>query len=370
MQKHLWIWQHSDWPQFTCDTEKLLSKLADLNRLIGALEITSRTLAREALLDARERVLTDDALETSAIEGEILRRSSVRASIRKQLGLPVSQDDSDRHTDALVAMLMDARKSADSPLTEEKLFAWHAALFPTGYSGLHKIHVGEYRGHEQMQIVSGPVGKEKVHYIAPPGNQIDCDMKLLLTFVNAAPETDPLLKAGIAHLWFIMIHPFDDGNGRIARALTDYILSGNYPHMMQIVSFSKHISLDKKGYYHTLEEAGKGCLDITAWLFWFLDTLANAMHESNWIIDRIMQKVLFWQKHEYAPFNDRQHKVINRLLDSGEKFEGGMTTRKYAGMTKCSKVTASRDLADLEKKNILQKCQGGGRSTSYEISKK
>jgi Fic family protein len=367
MQKYQWIWQHAEWPQFFYDLDKLLPKLADLNRLIGALEIISRTLAGETLLDTMERVLTEDALETSAIEGEILRRSSVRASIRKRLGLPVNQDDSDRHTDALVAMLMDARESAASPLTEEKLFAWHAALFPTGYSGLHKIRVGEYRGDEQMQIVSGPVEKEKIHYIAPPGNQADRDMRLLLAFVNDTTEADRLIKAGIAHLWFIMIHPFDDGNGRIARALTDYILSGYYPKMMQIVSFSKQISLDKKGYYHTLEEAGKGGLDITAWLLWFLDTLTNAMHESNWIVDRIMKKVLFWQKHKDTSFNDRQYKVLNRLLDSGEKFEGGMTTRKYAGMTKCSKVTASRDLADLEKKNILHKRSGGGRSTSYEI---
>ena len=369
MKKHQWIWQHSGWPQFKYDTEQLLPKLADLNRLIGALEITSRTLVDEALLDAREKVLTDDVLETSAIEGEILRRSSVRASIRKRLGLPVGQDDSDRNTDALVAMLMDARESVELLLAEEKLFAWHAALFPTGYSGLHKINVGGYRGQEQMQIVSGPVEKEKVHYIAPPRDQLDADMKSLLTFVNNTVATDPLLKAGLAHLWFIMIHPFDDGNGRIARALTDYILSGKYPYLMQIVSFSKQISLDRKGYYHTLEQAGKGGLDITAWLLWFLDTFANAMHESKWVVDRIMEKVLFWQKHRDTTLNDRQHKMVNRLLDSGEKFEGGMTTRKYAGMTKCSKVTASRDLADLEKKNILKKRKGGGRSTSYEINK-
>ncbi len=298
----------------------------------------------------------------------MLRRSSVRASIRKRLGLPVILDDSDRHTDALVSMLMDARKSSEFHLTDEKLFAWHASLFPTGYSGLHKINMGEYRGQEQMQIVSGPFEKEKVHYIAPPRNQLDAEMKTLLTFVNNTVETDPLLKAGLVHLWFIMIHPFDDGNGRVARAMTDYILSGKYPYLMQIVSFSKQISLDRKGYYHTLEKAGKGGLDITVWLSWFLDTFASAMHESSWIVDRILQKVHFWQKHKDTPLNDRQHKVLNRLLDSGEKFEGAMTTRKYAGMTKCSKVTASRDLADLEKKNILNKCQGGGRSTSYEIT--
>ena len=368
MQTHQWIWQHSNWPQFIYDSEQLLSKLADLNRRIGALEITSRALVGEVLLDARETIMTDDALETSAIEGEILRRSSVRASIRKRLGLPVIQDDSDRHTDALVAMLMDARKSADEPLTEEKLFSWHAALFPTGYSGLHKINVGHYRGHEEMQIVSGPVEKEMVHYIAPPRNKLEDDMKSLLSFVNKTVQTDPLLKAGIVHLWFIMVHPFDDGNGRIARALNDYVLSGNYPHLMQIVSVSKQISYDRKGYYRTLEQAGKGGLDITEWLTWFLDTFAKAMQESNWIVDRILKKVKFWQEHKETPLNDRQHKVINRLLDAGEKFEGGMTTRKYSSMTKCSKVTASRDLSDLEKKNILKKRSGGGRSTSYGIT--
>ena len=197
MQTHQWIWQHSNWPLFFYDIEQLLPRLATLNRLIGSLEITSRTLAGEALLDAQEKVLIDEVLETSAIEGEILRRSSVRASIRKRLGLSVSQDDSDRHTDALVSMLLDARRSSELHLTAEKLFSWHASLFPTGYSGLHKINVAEYRGQEQMQIVSGPFGKEKIHYIAPPRDQLDADMKTLLTFVNNTVETDPLLKAGL-----------------------------------------------------------------------------------------------------------------------------------------------------------------------------
>ncbi len=368
MQRYQWIWQNPDWPIFVYDSGELLPKLSSVNQLIGALQLTSRTLAGQELLDAEEAVLTDDAIETSAIEGEILRRSSVRASIRKRLGLPVDLDDSNRHTDELVAMLLDARKSTDLPLTESKLFGWHASLFPTGYSGLHKIRVGEYRGEEDMQIVSGPVEKEKVHYIAPPRNKVDRDMKLFLDYVNKMAERDPLIQAGIAHFWFVMTHPFDDGNGRLARAITDYILSGKYPIMMQIVSVSKQMSLDKKNYYRHLEEAGKGSLDITPWLLWFLDTFANAMDESKWTIDRTMKKVSFWQKHGDTPLNDRQHKMLNRLLDSGEKFQGGMTTRKYAGMTKCSKVTASRDLTDLENKNILRKRPGGGRSTSYEIA--
>lgn len=367
MKTYQWIWQNPDWPKFNYDAIELLPRLTSLNRLVGVLEITSRTLAGDELLDARERILTDDVVETSAIEGEILRRSSVRASIRKRLGLPVTQDDSNRHTDALVEMLLDARNCAASSLTEQKLNSWHAALFPTGYSGLHKIRVGEYRGDEQMQIVSGPVNREKIHYIAPPKNRIKKDMNRLLTYINKESEPDPLLKAGIAHLWFIMIHPFEDGNGRIARAITDYILAANYCHMMQIVTLSRQISMDKKGYYSTLEKAGRNGPDITIWLSWFLDTFAKSLHESKWTIDRILKKVQFWQKHKETTLNDRQHKVLNRLLDAGEKFQGGITTRKYAGMTKCSKVTASRDLSDLEEKKILRKNPGGGRSTSYEI---
>lgn len=363
-----WIWQHGNWPHFYYDAKQLLPDIAVLSRLIGEIEMTCRTLAGDVLLDARSRILTDDALGTSAIEGEALRRSSVQASVRKRLGLPVMHDDSDSRTDNLVAMLMDARKNVGKPLLKETLFSWQTALFPTGYSGLHKIHTGRYRGKEQMQIVSGPVAKEKIHYVAPPGNMVDHEMNLFLSRVNADDKSDPILKAGTAHLWFIMIHPFDDGNGRIGRAITDYLLSGNFPLMMQIISFSKHISLDQKGYYHILEQAGKGGLDITDWLVWFLRTLTTAMHESRWIIAQVVQKASFWHEHKDTVLNDRQRKVLNRLLDAGDRFEGCMMTRKYAGMTKCSKVTAGRDLADLEIKCVLKKCPGGGRSTSYVLN--
>jgi Fic family protein len=366
MQKYQdWIWQQADWPSFNYDIKQLLSNINTLSRLIGALEMTCSVLAGEELLDAQARVLADDAIETSAIEGEVLRRSSVRASIRKRLGLLIEQDDSDIRTDSLVAMLIDVRNNAERPLTEEILFGWQAALFPTGYSGMRKIHVGRYRGKEQMQIVSGPVGKEKVHYIAPPSSQLQEEMNQFLFWVNDANETEPILKAGIAHLWLITLHPFDDGNGRISRAVTDYLLSKHFPKLMQIISFSKHVSLDS--YYLVLEDAGKNGLDITGWLKWFLQTLTTAINESNWLIEQVIQKTHFWQKHKDTPANARQRKVLNRLLDAGNRFEGGMTTRKYASISKCSKVTASRDLSDLESKDILQKRLGGGRSTSYEI---
>jgi len=363
-----WIWQHPDWVNFSYDLKQLLPELTNLSRLIGGLEVTCQTLAGEVLLDTQIQVLADDAIETSAIEGEIIRRSSVRASIRKQLGLPVEHDDSDIRSDGLVAMLMDVRNNTEQALTEEMLFAWQAALFPTGYSGLDKIHVGCYRGNEQMQIVSGAIGKEKVHYIAPPRSQLQSEMNHFLSWINAGNETDPILKAGIAHLWLIMIHPFDDGNGRVSRAVTDYLLAKKFPWLMQIISFSKHVSLDKKGYYSVLEEAGKNSLDITSWLKWFLQTLITAMNDSAWIIEQVIQKTQFWNKHKDTALNTRQHKVVNRLLNDGNRFEGGMTTRKYASISKCSKVTASRDLADLEIKQVLQKRPGSGRSTSYEIN--
>lgn len=367
MQTNQWIWEHNEWPEFTFDANSILSDLGVASQLIGELEAISRSISAQERMAAWERVLADDAIETAAIEGEILRRSSVRSSIRKRIGLPVEQEDWDDRADGLIAMLFDARDQKPSPLTEERLLSWHAALFPTGYSGLKKIRVGKFRGDEEMQIVSGPVGKETIQYVAPPQDGLEDEMEIFLNWVNSDDDYNPLIKAGIAHLWFIMIHPFDDGNGRVGRAITDYIMTTNYPSLMQVISFSKHFSLDRKGYYKVLEKAGKQALNITAWLQWFLQTTISAMQEAHWIVDRVVLKAQFWQLNQDTPLNQRQLKVINRLLDAGEKFEGAMTTRKYAGMTKCSKVTASRDLADLLDKGIIQKTAARGRSTSYEI---
>ena len=367
MQTNQWIWEHKNWPKFTLDADKLLSDVGTASQLIGELQAISHSISDQERLGTLERVLADDAIETAAIEGEILRRSSVRSSIRKRIGLPVEQKDWDDRADGLIAMLFDARDRKSTPLTEARLIGWHAALFPTGYSGLKKIRVGKYRGDEEMQIVSGPVGKETVHYVAPPQDELETEMDVFLKWVNSNEEHSPLIKAGIAHLWFIMIHPFDDGNGRVGRAITDYIMSINYPSLMQVISFSKHFSLDRKGYYAVLEKAGKQDLNITAWLKWFLQTTILAMNEAHWIVDRVVMKAKFWQLHKDMRLNSRQLKVINRLLDAGERFEGGMTNRKYVGMTKCSKVTASRDLVDLLDKGILQKTAARGRGTSYEI---
>jgi len=370
MQTNHWIWQHRNWPAFSYDASVLLADIGAVSRLAGRLETISCTLNNDEQVRVQEQVLADDAMETSAIEGQVLRRSSVRASIRRRLGLPEDAADWDAQADGLVAMLLDARNKPDRSLTEERLCAWHAALFPSGYSGLTKIRVGCYRGKKEMQIVSGPFGKETIHYIAPPQEILSKEMERFLSWVNSSNEQEPLIKAGITHLWFIMIHPFDDGNGRIGRAITDSQLAGSFPAVMQLASLSKHISIDRKGYYRLLEIAGKNGLDITGWLQWFLQALKAAINESEWIIERVVQKAAFWQYHKDNSLNARQHKAINRLLDTGERFEGGMTTRKYAGMTKCSKVTASRDLSDLVEKNILKKCPGKGRSTSYELSYK
>ncbi|MDD2464469.1 MAG: Fic family protein [Desulfobulbus sp.] len=365
MQTYQWIWQYANWPHFSFHADQLLSDLSEASKMIGMLETISQSISAQESTAALERVLSDDALETSAIEGETLSRSSVRSSIRRKLGLPLEQDDKDDRTDGLIAMLFDARNQIQEPLTTARMQGWHAALFPTGYSGLKKNRVGQYRGLEEMQIVSGPVGKETVHYIAPPHSRLGMEMERFLRWINTTGEHPPLIKAGIAHLWFIMIHPFDDGNGRVGRAIIDYIMAVQYPRLMQLVSFSKQFSHDRKGYYAALEEAGKGGMDITAWLTWFLQATISAMQEAQWVVDTVVQKTSFWQRHQKNVLNERQRKVINRLLDVGEQFIGNMTTRKYVGMTKCSKVTASRDLADLVEKGILQKTAGGGRSTSY-----
>ncbi|MGD9662482.1 MAG: Fic family protein [Porticoccaceae bacterium] len=365
MQTYQWIWQNHHWPHFSFHADQLLSDLGEASKMIGTLETISRSISEQESTAALERVLSDDAVETSAIEGETLRRSSVRSSIRRRLGLPIDQDDKDVRTDGLVAMLFDARSQIQEPLTSARMQGWHAALFPTGYSGLKKIRVGQYRGLEEMQIVSGPLGKETVHYIALPHCRLQMEMEQFLHWVNTNGEHPPLLKAGIAHLWFIMIHPFDDGNGRVGRAIIDFIMAGYYPRLMQLISFSKQFSHDRKGYYAALEQAGKGGMDITDWLTWFLQAAITAMQEAQWVIDTVVQKTNFWQMHRETSFNERQRKVINRLLDAGGQFTGNMTTRKYVGMTKCSKVTASRDLADLVQKGVIQKTSGGGRSTSY-----
>lgn len=367
-EDHQWIWQHPGWPNFSHDSARLLPALVRAARLIGTLEATCRLLAPPVLLDARARVLADEAVETSSIEGELLRRGSVQASIRKRLGLPpVAEEAADSRSDGVVSMLLDAQENPSLPLDQERLCGWQAALFPTGYSGLHKIHIGRYRGSEPMRIVSGPIDRERVHYLAPPRDRLDQEMNRFLAFTNAEDSSDPILKAGIAHLWFIMIHPFDDGNGRVGRAITDLLLARSFPEVMRVISFSQQVSRDKKEYYRLLEEAGRDGLDLTEWLLWFVHTLTTALHQSQWIIEQVVNKTRFWHRHGQAALNSRQQKALNRLLEAGEQFVGGMTTRKYAGMCKCSKVTASRDLAELEGKGLLRKRSGGGRSTSYEV---
>ena len=363
-----YIWQESNFPQYQYKLDKLTPLLMDIKYHQGLLDGIYKQLKEKDVLQIQSKVLTEDILKTSEIEGEILSRDSVRSSVYRRLGLDVAgQNHATAQSDGLVEILLDATRGYDKPLDEKRLFGWHAALFPTGYSGLHQIRVATYRGTEPMQIVSGAIGREKVHYEAPPRDKLEGMMKVFFDVLNVNHEKNMYIQAGIAHLWFVIIHPFDDGNGRMARAISDMFLSRAEGRSERFYSLSSVIHQHRKAYYEVLEETTTGSLDITAWLEWFLSILLEAQQTAMHTVEGVMQKNRFWQQHQDTPLKLRQKKVLNRLLDAGEDgFEGGMNTRKYASLTKCSKVTASRDLSDmLEKECLLQK--GKGRSVSYEV---
>lgn len=366
-----YIWQNNDWPNFHYDTAKFHELLQQISYQQGVLDGTYKGLSEGNLQEIRSETLTLEVLTTSEIEGEILSRDSVRSSVFKKLGLgPENQDRSTVQTDGLVGILLDATSAYDKTLTPERLFSWHAALFPTGYSGLDRIHVASYRGDEPMQIVSGPVGREKIHFVAPPRKRVDEEMERLFGYVNAVSEENGYIKAAIAHLWFVVIHPFDDGNGRIARTITDMLLARHEQHAFRLYSMSAAINDNKNGYYDILERTTCGGMDVTAWIGWFLETVLKAQQSAQKTIDTVLAKARFWQSHIQSELNVRQKKVLNRLLDAGENgFEGGINARKYASLTNCSRVTASRDLSDLVGKGCLVNRGAGGRSTSYEINR-
>lgn len=365
-----YIWQQNEWPNFTYDVSKLHELLQQISYRQGLLDGICRGLSEENLQEIRSETLMLDAITTSEIEGEILSRDSVRSSVFKKLGIGSEKGDhSTVQTDGLVDILLDATSGYDNALKPERLFSWHAALFPTGYSGLDKIHVASYRGDEPMQIVSGPIGKEKVHYVAPPRKQVEKEMERFFGYVDAASEENGYIKAAIAHLWFVIIHPFDDGNGRIARTITDMLLARHEKLAYRLYSMSASINDNRKGYYDVLEQTTTGGMDVTAWIGWFLETVLEAQKNAQKIIDIVLAKARFWQTHIHTELNARQKKVLNRLLDAGQNgFEGGINARKYASLTSCSRVTASRDLSDLVEKGCLINRGAGGRSTSYEIS--
>jgi len=364
-----WIWQQSEWPHFDWDESQLMPLLMKASywqgRLSGIAEHFTQSQRQEALAE----VLIQDVIKSSAIEGEILPAASVRSSVMRRLGLNSLVTAPGMIHEGILDITYDAIQNYAQPLTQERLFAWHTALFPIGYSNLYAIKAGQLRGEETMQVVSGAISKEKVHFEAPPRLGLESALDEFLVWFNQSTENQPgLIRAGIAHLWFVTLHPFEDGNGRIARAITDTALVQSDQQPQRLYSMSLYIQKQRQDYYQILEQTQKGTLDITAWLDWFLGCLIAAMLESEQLIQSVIEKTHFWQQHQQTQLNARQRKVLNRLLDAGPNgFEGGINTRKYVALTKVSKATASRELADLLSKGCLQKRTGGGRNTAYDI---
>lgn len=362
-----YIHQKESWPNFRWDNEafvNLLSEARNLQgRLIGKMESLGFELRDEALLET----LTLDVLKSSEIEGELLNPEQVRSSIAMRLGMEfVGAIMSDRNVDGMVEMLIDATRNCFQPLTAERLFDWHAGLFPTGRSGIYKITVGNWRQDTSgpTQVVSGAAGREKVHFQAPDANLIETEMNRFMKWFNEENNIDLVIKAAIAHLWFITIHPFQDGNGRITRALTDMLLARSDKSTQRFYSMSAQIRIERKEYYAVLEKTQIGDLYITDWIKWFLDCLINALKTTDSVLKRVMLKADFWNRNSKTIINERQKKVLNKLLDG---FEGKLTSMKWAKITKCSKDTAIRDINDLINKDILQKESARGRSTNYEL---
>lgn len=362
-----YIYQQAAWPQFQWDQADLAEQLAAVSRhqgrLIGRMEALGLTLRAEAVLEA----LTEEVTKSSDIEGETLDREQVRSSLARKLGMDIAGlKTPDRNVEGVVEMMLDATQNFDKPLTSERLFGWHAALFPTGRSGMSRIVVGAWRTEESgpMQVVSGPYGKEKVHYEAPAFDRLDDEMAAFLDWFEKGPVIDPVLKAAVAHLWFVTIHPFDDGNGRIARAIADMALARSENSPQRFYSMSAQIRAERKAYYDILEATQKGGMDITGWLRWFLACLDNAFDGAEIVLEKVIGKARFWEALAGEKFNDRQQAMLNRLLDG---FEGKLTSSKWAIITKTSQDTAARDINDLTARGILRKDEAGGRSTSYSL---
>ncbi|MEA2895626.1 MAG: hypothetical protein QOJ84_1241 [Bradyrhizobium sp.] len=363
-----YIHEFPDWPRFRWNSDGLAKQLAAVRlrqgRLIGRIQALGFRQQEEAVLTT----LTEDVLKSSEIEGEILDRDQVRSSIARRLGIDVGAlSPADRNVEGVVEMMLDATQNFKSELTEERLFGWHASLFPTGRSGISRIIIGAWRNEKSgpMRVVSGAFGREKVHYEAPAAARLDAEMKSFLEWFNAEDNTDPVIKAALAHLWFVTIHPFDDGNGRIARAIADMCLARSEDSSQRFYSMSAQIRLERKAYYDMLEATQKGDLDITPWLEWFLGCLDRAFDGAEQTLAAVFQKADFWKKHAAAKINERQRDILNRLLDG---FEGKLTSSKWALIEKCSPDTALRDIQDLVEQGILAKDEGGGRSTSYSLT--
>ncbi|MDA0781166.1 MAG: Fic family protein [Rickettsiales bacterium] len=364
----MYIHESKDWPSFTFNQAELSVLLADVRhlqgKLLGRMEALGFNLREEATL----QTLTHDVIKTSEIEGEKLDTEQVRSSIARRLGMDIgASTPATRDVEGIVEVMLDATQKYDKPLTKIRLFDWHAALFPTGRSGMQRINVGNWRDEKSgaMQVVSGPFGKEKVHYEAPTFDRLEKEMQRFIQWYNAKAETDLVIKAALAHFWFVTIHPFDDGNGRIARAIADMTLAQSERSKQRFYSMSSQIQTERKAYYDVLESCQKGTLDITPWIKWFLECLKHATLASDEMLEAVLTKARFWDAHASESFNERQHIIINRLLDG---FEGKLTSSKWAKISKCSQDTALRDITNLVDRRILQKDDAGGRSTSYHLT--
>jgi Fic family protein len=362
------IWQASDWPRWRYDLAALALPLAEVSRaqgtLVGRLADVRMALRDQASLTA----LTEDVVKTCEIEGEHLNVESVRSSIARRLGVDIGAlAPADRHVEGVVEMVLDATTNSGNPVTRERLFGWHAALFPTGYSGLARVNVGGWRADAAgpMQVVSGPAGHQRVHFEAPPADRLEAEVEQFLAWINDASGKVSLIDSALGHLWFVTLHPFDDGNGRIARAIGDLLLARADRNSQRFYSLSAQIQRERKTYYDVLERTQKGTLDVTDWLAWFLAALHRAIDQAQHTLDAVLSKARFWQRSSGTPMNERQVKLLNQLLDG---FEGKLTSSKWALIAKCSADTALRDINELVASGALRKSASGGRSTSYELN--
>ncbi|MBX9868443.1 MAG: Fic family protein [Burkholderiaceae bacterium] len=363
-----YIWQSKDWPNWRFDLVALATPLAKVSHtkgiLIGRLADVGMGLRNQASLAA----LTEDVVKTSEIEGETLNVASVRSSIARRLGVDIGAlAPVDRHVEGVVEMVLDATSNYQAPITPERLFGWHAALFPTGYSGLSKIKVAAWRDDSNgpMQVISGPIGRQRIHFEAPPARHLKAEITQFLDWLNHTQNQPPLIGAALAHLWFVTLHPFDDGNGRIARAIGDLLLARADGSPQRFYSLSAQIQRERKAYYAILERTQQHSMDVTDWLIWFLETLQRAIDQAQITLDTVLTKARFWQHWNAISLNQRQIKLLNKLLDG---FDGKLTSSKWASIAKCSSDTALRDINDLLIHGILQKNDAGGRSSSYTLN--
>ena len=360
-----YIYQNNNWTDFTWNDKAINAIFGEVRLMQGKIIGQMNALGFSAKEEATLTTLTLDVVKSSEIEGELLNYDQVRSSIARRLGINIAGlVPSSRHIEDIVEMMLDATQRHNLPLTEKRLFGWHAALFPTGYSGPYEIEVGRYRTGE-MQVVSGAMGKEKVHYEAVKPELVKAEMDKFLDWFNNDNQLDPVLKAAIAHFWFIIIHPFDDGNGRIGRAITDMLLARAESSGERFYSMSSQILVERKQYYGILQKVQHSTGDITEWLEWFLHCLKNAMLATENTTQRILLKAEFWKLHEQTPINERQRLMLNKLLDG---FDGKLQTSKWAKITKTSTDTALRDIKDLVEKGILQQTDEVGRNVNYELS--